>query len=146
MERARGADRPPADLTGCSESTWWKARAFRTKIRLRQRRLGAAELQPLGRHPLPDRTEQSAYHGSGRIDPGSESGPDPPRPGACHPKFFNVVVVQPSCSIVGKLPQGDARICRMDQLVTKIRSTDPSALDILKLVCTRNASTRLPLI
>lgn len=49
------------------------------------------------------------------------------------PKFFNVVVVQPSCSIVGKLPQ-DARIYRMDQLVTKIRSTDPSALDILKLV------------
>ena len=44
-----------------------------------------------------------------------------------------MVVVQPSCSIVGQLPE-DARIYRMDQLVTKIRSTDPSALDLWKLV------------
>jgi hypothetical protein len=49
------------------------------------------------------------------------------------PKLYNVVVVQPSCSIVGNLPE-DARIYRMDKLVQKIRGEDPSALAMLKMI------------
>jgi hypothetical protein len=49
------------------------------------------------------------------------------------PTFFNMVVVMPSCSITGRYPE-DVRICRMDSLVTKIRSEDPSALDVFKLI------------
>src|ERR1035437_1232721 len=45
------------------------------------------------------------------------------------PKFLNVVVVQPSCSIVGELPD-DVRIYRRDKLVNKIRGEEPTALDI----------------
>ncbi len=47
--------------------------------------------------------------------------------------FFNVVVVQPSCSIVGKHPD-EARIYRMDSLVRKVRDINPSGLDILKII------------
>lgn len=49
------------------------------------------------------------------------------------PKFFNVVVVQPSCSIMGELPN-DARIYRMDKLVGKVRGADASTLDLWKVV------------
>jgi nuclease-like protein len=49
------------------------------------------------------------------------------------PRFFNVVVVQPSCSIMGELPN-DARIYRMDKLVGKVRGADASTLDLWKVV------------
>jgi len=39
------------------------------------------------------------------------------------PKFYNVVVVQPSCSILRKVPE-DARIYRIDKLVRTIRGED----------------------
>lgn len=49
------------------------------------------------------------------------------------PTFFNVVVVQPSCSIIGKTPE-EARIYRLDKLVRKIRGEDPSPLTMLKMI------------
>jgi hypothetical protein len=49
--------------------------------------------------------------------------------------FINVVVVQPSCSIVGKYPS-DASVYRVDALVKTIRAKDPSVLGILKIVST----------
>lgn len=49
------------------------------------------------------------------------------------PTFRNVVVVQPSCSIMGDLPQ-DARVYRMDKLVSKVRESDPSVLGLVKVV------------
>lgn len=52
---------------------------------------------------------------------------------ALRPKFFNIVVVQPSCSIMGELPD-DARIYRMDKLVGKVRGADASTLDLWKVV------------
>lgn len=49
------------------------------------------------------------------------------------PAFFNIVVVQSSCSIVGKFPE-DSRVYRIDQLVRKIRAEDPSPMSLLKLI------------
>src|ERR1051325_4382675 len=49
------------------------------------------------------------------------------------PSFFNVVVVMPSCSIVGKYPE-DVCIWRMDTLVKKVLHADVAVLDILKCV------------
>jgi len=49
------------------------------------------------------------------------------------PTFFNVVLVQPTCSIMDSQPT-DARIYRADAFVRKIRNEDPSTLSILKLV------------
>lgn len=56
------------------------------------------------------------------------------------PKFINIVVVQPSCSIVGKAPD-DARIYRIDKLVGKIRGQDPATLDILKMISVETLHT-----
>ena len=49
------------------------------------------------------------------------------------PTFHNIVVVQPSCSIIGKY-KGDARIYRLDGLVRKIRSKEPAALAVFKMI------------
>lgn len=58
----------------------------------------------------------------------------PTRLGMAMPlKFFNVVVVHPACSIVGKMPR-DARIYRMDKLVSKIRAADATPLDLWKVI------------
>jgi hypothetical protein len=50
-----------------------------------------------------------------------------------NPSYFNIVAVQPSCSIVGKLPK-DARVFKTDGLVKKVRDMTPSALDTLNMV------------
>jgi len=49
------------------------------------------------------------------------------------PTFYNIVVVQPSCSIIGKYT-GDARIWRLDTLVKKVRDDDPAVMDVLKII------------
>jgi hypothetical protein len=49
------------------------------------------------------------------------------------PKYISVILVNPSCSIVGQFPS-DVRIYRMDTLVTKIRNEDFSPLSMLKIV------------
>src|SRR6266404_543293 len=47
--------------------------------------------------------------------------------------FFNVVVLQPSCSIEGKYPD-EILVYRVDSFVKKIRAIDPFALDVLKII------------
>jgi hypothetical protein len=49
------------------------------------------------------------------------------------PAFYNFVVVQPSCSIIGSFPK-NVRIHRMDELVAVIRKDTPSALKIVKVI------------
>ena len=49
------------------------------------------------------------------------------------PAFFNVVLVDPSCSIIGQFPT-DVRISRMDKLVTEIRRQEPSGFSMLKMI------------
>ena len=49
------------------------------------------------------------------------------------PRLYNVVVVQPTCSIIGKY-DGPGRIWRLDSLVTKVRSDEPNALDLMKML------------
>lgn len=49
------------------------------------------------------------------------------------PRFHNIVVVQPSCSIVGSIPD-DARVYRMDNLVKKVVAVDLSPFDLLKAI------------
>src|ERR1043165_2404738 len=49
------------------------------------------------------------------------------------PTFFNAVLVNPSCSIVGSIPEG-VRVFQMDRLVIEIRREDPSHLSVLKMV------------
>ncbi len=49
------------------------------------------------------------------------------------PTFCNLVVVQPSCSIIGKY-KGDARIWRLDTLVKKVRDDNPAVMDVLKII------------
>lgn len=48
------------------------------------------------------------------------------------PSFFNIVAVQPSCSVVG--PKRDTSIFRMDVLMKKIRAMNTSPLGILKVI------------
>ena len=45
----------------------------------------------------------------------------------------NVVVVRPSCSIIGDF-KGDARIWRMDTLVKQARGEGPSAVDLVRII------------
>lgn len=52
---------------------------------------------------------------------------------AMTPKFINTVLVQPSCSIIGKYPD-DVRIHRMDSFVKIIRAEDRFGIEIFKLV------------
>ncbi len=47
--------------------------------------------------------------------------------------FHSIIAVQPSCSLIGPIPD-EARIYRMDRLVREIRREDPSAIDHLKVV------------
>lgn len=49
------------------------------------------------------------------------------------PKLLNVVAVQPSCSIIGKMPE-DARVYRMDALVKRLLDINPSALDVFRAI------------
>ena len=49
------------------------------------------------------------------------------------PTFHNIVVVQPSCSIIGN-DKGDARIYRLDSLVRKIRAEEPATLEVFKVI------------
>jgi nuclease-like protein len=49
------------------------------------------------------------------------------------PKFYNVVVVMPTCSIIGDHPE-NAKIYRMDKLVDKVRKEDPAALHVFKII------------
>jgi hypothetical protein len=49
------------------------------------------------------------------------------------PKYMNAVLVQPTCSIVGTHPDC-ALIYRMDAFVKKIRGTDPSATDLVRVI------------
>lgn len=49
------------------------------------------------------------------------------------PKFFNIVVVLPSCSIIGTYPE-DVRIYRMDTLMSRIRAEPLSPLYLLKMI------------
>jgi hypothetical protein len=49
------------------------------------------------------------------------------------PSYFNIVAVQPSCSVIGDIPK-DARVLRTDSLVKKILSIDPSVFNVLKII------------
>jgi len=49
------------------------------------------------------------------------------------PTFYNVIVVEPSCSVPGKY-KGDGRIYWMDALVRKIGNEDPPDLDQFKII------------
>jgi len=49
------------------------------------------------------------------------------------PTFYNIVVVQPTCSIIGKY-KGDARIWRMDTLVKKICDDNSGMLNVVKVI------------
>jgi hypothetical protein len=48
-------------------------------------------------------------------------------------KYHNIVVVDPSCSIIGPVCE-EASVYRMDRLVKEIRNAEVSALDILKII------------
>lgn len=49
------------------------------------------------------------------------------------PTFINVVLVAPSCSIIGQFPEA-VRVFRMDSMTREIRKEDPGMLSMLKFV------------
>jgi hypothetical protein len=49
------------------------------------------------------------------------------------PSFYNIVVVQPSCSVIGKY-KGDARIWRLDTLIRKVCDDNSGMLNVVKVI------------
>jgi len=109
-----------------------ESKSFRTKIR--HANGGWERLNFNHWEGIPCPVEQNQRHILVLEELIRETGMGPTRLGmAIRPKFVNVVVVHPACSIVGELPD-DARIYRMDKLVSQLLAADPSPLEILKVV------------
>ena len=49
------------------------------------------------------------------------------------PKYVNIVLVQPTCSIIGGYP-ADVRVHRMDSFVKKLRAELPIGMEVFKLI------------
>ncbi|MGO8927580.1 MAG: nuclease-related domain-containing protein [Limisphaerales bacterium] len=78
--------------------------------------------------------EQNERHISVLKDLITNMGLAPKRLGLPMPvSFYNIVVVRPSCSIIGRF-RGRARIWRMDTLVKKISSDNSGLLNVVKVV------------
>ena len=78
--------------------------------------------------------EQNERHSSVLKDLISDLGLAPKRLGLPMPaSFYNIVVVRPSCSIIGRF-SGRARIWRMDTLVKKICGDNSGVPNVVKVV------------
>jgi hypothetical protein len=78
--------------------------------------------------------EQNERHISVLKDLISDLGLAPKRLGLPMPaSFYNIVVVRPSCSIIGRF-RGRARIWRMDTLVKKVCDDNSGVLNVVKVI------------
>jgi Nuclease-related domain len=111
-----------------------ESKSFRTKVRYANG--GWERLNFNHWEGIPCPVEQNERHIAVLKDLINDLGLAPSRLGlTISPAFNNIVVVQPSCSIIGNY-KGDARIYRLDSLVRKIRTEEPAALDVFKIIST----------
>ena len=83
---------------------------------------------------IPSPVEQNERHIAVLKDLIRELGCAPTRLGVPMPlEYFNSVLVNPSCSVVGSFPK-HVRIHKMDTFVREIKAEDPSMLSTFKLV------------
>lgn len=109
-----------------------ESKSFRTKIR--HANGGWERLNFSHWEGIPSPVEQNERHIVVLKELIDELGFAPTRLGiVLQPVFFNFVVVQPSCSIMGSVPKA-VNIHRMDELVAVIRRDTPSAVKIMKVV------------
>ena len=109
-----------------------ESKSFRTKVRFANG--GWERLNFNHWEGIPSPVEQNERHILVLREMIDQLGFAPTRLGmVLAPTFFNFVVVQPSCSIIGSFPR-EVRIHRMDDLVAVIRNSTPSPLGIMKVI------------
>lgn len=109
-----------------------ESKSFRSKVRYAHG--GWERLNYNDWEGIPSPTEQNERHIAVLRELIEQTRMSPIRLGLrMPPAFFNVVLVQPSCSIIGDHPT-DARVFRADAFVRRIRAEDPSLASVFKVV------------